>query len=122
MRCVLYQARRSEFGCKRLDCDCELHLRVEGYEEPDARLVARGHFLFRLEALQAVGCVFHQNDLDRDTWDELIALKRARHWIDEQVEEQRERIRTAKELIKKAATVAAQESGLPPPGRSLFSK
>lgn len=119
---MLYQSRRNEFGCRVPDCDCGRHLKITGYEEPDARLVTRARFLFKLEAMQAVGCAFHLNDLDRDTWNELIALKRARNWIDEQVERQRERIRTETELIKKAQMIAAEESGLPPPGKSLFSK
>lgn len=125
LRCALYQGRRNEFGCKGKrdqECDCGRHLVIEGYDTPDAQILTRLSFLAKLEALQAVGCVFHLNDLDRDTWNELITLKRARNWIDQKIDEQRDRIRTAQELEKKAMDVARQEAGVPPPGQSLFRK
>jgi hypothetical protein len=125
LRCALYHAQRNTFGCKGLgeeECDCGRHLILKGYEDQDAHMLARVRYLTKLEAMQMVGCMFHLNDLDRDTWDELIALKRARNWIESQTEEQRERIRDAKERLKKGQDIARKELGIPPPGVSLFSK
>lgn len=84
-------------------------------------MLARVRFLTRIEAMQMVGAVYHLNDLDNDTWNELIALKRARNWIDMQIHEQRERIQTAKEQVKKGQDMVRKELGIPPPGVSLFS-
>ena len=122
MRCVFYQGRRNDFGCEGNECECGKHLILAGYEEPDARLLRRVRFLIKIESMQLVGCTFHVNDLDRDTWEELIMLKRARNWIDAEVESQRDRIRKQKEAEEKGMAIARKEMGIPAPGKSLFSK
>jgi hypothetical protein len=120
IRCALYESRRDTFGCKVVDCTCGRHLSLPGYEEPDTPMLGRVRFLVKIEMLQGAGCTFLLNDLDRDTWNELIALKQARFWIDEQVDAQRDRIRQAQELEKKATDEIRKELHIPGPGQSLF--
>jgi len=122
IRTRLYHDRRNSFGCEQPDCTCEQHLQLEGLpEEVDHRALTRIRHLTRLESMINVGCTFGPDDLSYEQWSDLIILATERQWMDARIEEQRDRIRDAKQKADAAMTEARKQSGTPPPGQSLFS-
>ena len=123
IRVRMYRDRRDSFGCDEPDCTCGRHLTLDLPDAPiDGRTLPRLRHLVRLESMISVGCHFLPNDLDYDQWQDLILLANERQWMEAQVEAQREQIRDAKAKMDAAMAEARKESGVPPPGQSLFGK
>jgi|PlaIllAssembly_1097288.scaffolds.fasta_scaffold19329_4 hypothetical protein len=120
MRSALYLTKRDSFGCEKPDCECPKHLRIDGLGEPDTTLTPRVRHIVRLESMVNVGCKFGPNDLKPDQWRDLIVLAQERNWIDERVQEHREKAREEQAQIDKAMAEARKASGVPSPGQSLF--
>lgn len=80
----------------------------------------RVRHIVRLESMVNVGCKFGPNDLKPDQWRDLIVLAQERNWIDEKVQEHREKAREEQAKIDKAMAEARKASGVPSPGQSLF--
>lgn len=120
IRTRLYLDRRDSFGCTKRPCDCGQHLQLNLPDEIDGPFLTRFRHIVRLESMINVGCKFGPDDLDFGQWDDLITLAIERQWMDRQVDEQRDRIRDAAKKAEAALTEARKESGVPPPGQSLF--
>lgn len=119
VRSALYAEKRDSFGCQVPGCSCPRHLRL-GLPDPDPRCLLRLRHIVRLESLIQVGCKFGPNDLTPDQWRDLIILAQERNWIDERVQAHREQLRKEQEQIDRALAEARRQSGIPPPGQSIF--
>lgn len=76
----------------------------------------RVRWLIRLESLINVGCKFGPNDLDPDTWDELIAMALERQFVDRLVAVRREKNQHQESKLRETR----QATGVPQPGGTLF--
>lgn len=138
IRRTLYEAHKHDLGCPE-EWECTLFKKlgttkpcgpengcknfltpVEAPPDPDA--LRRVKFLTRLESMVAVGCKFQLNDLDWETWTELILLaherQRMREVIDKGKDAQREKP-LGKPEEKEALAEARKELGIGT-GPSLF--
>jgi len=78
--------------------------------------MGRIQFLLRIESLINVGCKFQPDDLPPRVWDELVAMALERQFVDRLVDKRRAKGRQQDRAIQQART----QTGLPPPGGTLF--
>jgi hypothetical protein len=78
--------------------------------------MGRIQFLLRIESLINVGCKYQPDDLPPRVWDELIAMALERQFVDRLVDQRRNKNRQQDRAINQAR----KQTGLPPPGGTLF--
>jgi len=76
--------------------------------------------LTRLESLINFGCKLGLDDLPSQVWDELLILGSERQRMDAVVREQKDESRAKDVEAERKMAAARKESGVPPPGVSLF--
>ena len=138
IRRALYHSHKFDLGCPR-DGECLIFKALKvtkpcgpensckhffGPVEPEPHPVAlaRIRFLTRLESMVNVGCKFQVNDLDGQTWSELIMLAIERQRVQDKLAKGREaqREKPPEPEEKKAFETARKELGLPPVGGAIF--
>jgi hypothetical protein len=128
---VLYLVHQWDLGCPTPEkCDlislqadacsgCPKQLRpVE--PDPDPLIGRRLSYLTRLESLINFGCKLGLDDLPSQVWDELLILGSERQRMDAVVREQKDESRAKDVEAERKMAAARKESGVPPPGVSLF--
>jgi hypothetical protein len=88
--------------------------------EPDPSIGRRLSYLTRLESLLTLGCKVGLDDLPVRVWDELLILASERQRMDAVVREARDESRAKDVEADRKIAAARKESGVPPPGVSLF--
>lgn len=84
--------------------------------EHDRRLMGRVQFLLRVESRINVGCKYQLDDLPMHVWDELVAMALERQYVDRIVDKRRSR----RGQQDRALAQARKQTGLPPPGGTIF--
>jgi hypothetical protein len=121
--CSLHQAVGKPLPCGPESCNKFVGPRVE--PEPTAPEGVRVRYLVHLESMVNVGCKFGPNDLDPDTWGELVALAIERARMDRLIHAAKDKAREggAKETreTEEALRASREQLGIPGAGKSLFA-
>lgn len=121
--CALHAAVGKELPCGPRACHKFVGPRLE--REPTSPEMVRVRYLVHLESMVNVGCKFGPNDLDPQSWEELICLAMERSRIDRLVTAAKDREREGgapKATPAEAAALRAnrEQLGVPAAGQSLL--